>query len=260
MLGVRVLPALPIRPRPGVHPAAQPSPLPALSYPGISAAALAAVEAPNPLDLPLLRDALKPLADPVDGPLNAVLAYGKLLLAANSVVNLTGARSWDQLIPAHLVDCLTAARFLPDDARTVVDWGSGGGLPGLVWASVFPEKRLLLCERRGKRAAFLEDAAQRLELFHVEVLAGQAEELIREEGHIDVIVVRAVEALPRLLTRLQRNRVYCEALFLLAGPRWQEDWDALSDEQRSRWIVAARNPYELPAGHGARQVVVLKRR
>ena len=229
-----------------------------MSYPGIPEEALTSLEQPHPIDVGVLRQALEPLADPPDGPLGAVLDYGKLLLAANTVVNLTGARDWTTLIESHLVDCLLAAHHVPEDARCVADWGSGGGLPGLVRASVFPEKRLLLCERRGKRSAFLEDAAFRLGLFNVEVLDGQAEECLRDEGEVDVIVARAVEAPAKLLARLRRNKVRFGALLLMAGPRWLDDWENLKPELRKSWALSAQHPYSLPAERGKRYLVALK--
>ncbi len=229
-----------------------------MSFPGIPDDALAALEDPNPLDIGILRKVIEPLASPPDAPLRAVLDYSRLLLATNTIVNLTGARDWETLIEAHLFDCLTAAQFVPDDARVIADWGSGGGLPGLVWASVFPDKRVLLCERRGKRAEFLEEAVMRLELFHAEVLSGQAEEQLRMEGEIDLIVARAVEAPLKLLKRIRRNKVRFGTLFLMAGPRFDEEWDSLQEEVGGSWKLAARHPYQLPGGRGSRQVVVLK--
>ena len=229
-----------------------------MSFPGIPEEALAALEEPNPFDVGLLRKHVAPLASPPDAPLASILAYGRLLLAANQIVNLTGARDWETLIEAHLVDCLEAARFVPEDARVIADWGSGGGLPGLVWAGVFPDKRILLCERRGKRAEFLEEALMRLEFFHAEVLSGQAEEELRMEGEVDLIVARAVESPAKLLQRIRRNKVRFGTLFLMAGPRFEEDWDTLSEEVRRSWKLAARHPYSLPGERGMRQVAVLK--
>ncbi|MCH2102101.1 MAG: class I SAM-dependent methyltransferase, partial [Planctomycetes bacterium] len=110
----------------------------------------------------------------------------------------------------------------------------------------------------GKRAEFLEEALMRLELFNVEVFSGQAEEELREEGEVDLIVARAVEAPGKLLQRIRRNKVRFGTLFLMAGPRFDEDWDSLSDEVRRSWKLAARHPYTLPGDRGARQVAVLK--
>ena len=153
----------------------------------------------------LLRDVVAEFADPPDGPLARLEEYGSYLLAGNTVARLMGPRDWDGLFP-HLLDCAAAASFVPQDARTILDWGSGGGLPGLVWAILFPEKRILLAERNGKKAGFLEEAAVRLELTNVEVLHGQAEEELKHEERPDIMVARAVEPLPKLLKRIRRNR------------------------------------------------------
>jgi 16S rRNA (guanine527-N7)-methyltransferase len=61
----------------------------------------------------------------------------------------------------------------------VVDIGSGGGFPGLVWAMIEPDWRYLLVERRHKKAAFLERMVNVLGLEDVEVYAGPAEDAQR---------------------------------------------------------------------------------
>jgi len=58
----------------------------------------------------------------------------------------------------------------------VVDVGSGGGFPGLVWAAMEPDWRFLLVERRHKKGVFLERMVKHLDLAEVEVFVGRAEE------------------------------------------------------------------------------------
>ncbi|TAH38490.1 MAG: 16S rRNA (guanine(527)-N(7))-methyltransferase RsmG [Planctomycetota bacterium] len=227
-------------------------------FPGIPEQALQSLDEPNPLDVQALRAALSPLADPPEAALALLLQYGRLLLAANTVVNLTGARDWRTLIESHFLDALAAARYVPEDARRVADWGSGGGLPGLVWAIVFPEKQLMLVERTGKKADFLQAAAERLELYNVQVLRGQGEEVLREMPPPDLLVARAVEPLPRLLRRLRRNRVRYGALFLMAGPHGLQDWEALEPPDRAAWALSARHRYSPGPGRGERLLLVFK--
>lgn len=62
----------------------------------------------------------------------------------------------------------------------IVDLGSGGGLPGLVIGSEFPEASILLVDRRRKRTDFLERAVARLRWHHVDVLAADVADVIRE--------------------------------------------------------------------------------
>jgi 16S rRNA (guanine527-N7)-methyltransferase len=80
-------------------------------------------------------------------------AYGALLLDANRRVNLTGAKDAEALLP-HLLDALTLAG---DVRESLVDVGSGGGLPGIPLA-LATGARVLLVEPIAKKAAFLERA------------------------------------------------------------------------------------------------------
>ena len=102
--------------------------------------------------------------------------------------------------PALIEDCLVLVEHL-GDARSVVDVGSGGGLPGLPLKIARPELALTLIEADQAKAAFLVNACARLGLDQVEVVARRAE----EAGHdprlreaFDVAVARALAPMPVL--------------------------------------------------------------
>jgi 16S rRNA (guanine527-N7)-methyltransferase len=67
----------------------------------------------------------------------------------------------ERLRERHLLDCLRAAPLLPDEG-TVVDLGSGAGLPGIVLAIARPDLRFVLVEVRRSRAALLDEAGEGL--------------------------------------------------------------------------------------------------
>ncbi|HEY5242217.1 MAG TPA: RsmG family class I SAM-dependent methyltransferase [Polyangiaceae bacterium] len=77
-----------------------------------------------------------------------------LLQQWNARIDLTAARSDDELVDLMLADALLLAPRLPADAR-VVDVGTGAGAPGLALALLRPDLRVTLVEPLGKRAAFL---------------------------------------------------------------------------------------------------------
>ena len=77
----------------------------------------------------------------------------------------------------HILDSLRAVPHLPVGAETVVDLGSGAGLPGLPIAVVRPDLEVTLTESRQTRAAFLELAVERLRLDNVKVFPEPAEGL-----------------------------------------------------------------------------------
>jgi 16S rRNA (guanine527-N7)-methyltransferase len=112
---------------------------------------------------------------------------------------------WPGLVagpPEPLIeDCLVLLAHL-EDARTVVDVGSGGGLPGLALKISRPELELTLVEADQSKAAFLVQACARLELAHTDVVAARAEEAGRDPRHrerYDVAVARAVAPMPVLV-------------------------------------------------------------
>ena len=112
--------------------------------------------------------------------------------------------SWPGLVsdrdPALVEDSLVLLDLL-EGASSLVDVGSGGGLPGLPLKLARPELRLTLVEANRKKAAFLTHAAAVLGLEGVEVVALRAEEagrLPRLRDRFDVATARALAAMPVL--------------------------------------------------------------
>lgn len=119
--------------------------------------------------------------------------YGALLLEANKRVNLTGAKDAEALVP-HLLDALALAG---DVHESLVDVGSGGGLPGIPLA-LATGVRVVLIEPTGKKAAFLERALRECGLAG-EVLAERAEVAARNVDYREQFAcatARAVSSAP----------------------------------------------------------------
>jgi 16S rRNA (guanine527-N7)-methyltransferase len=226
-----------------------------MPFPGIPAEALSALAEPSVATQARLTEALRDSKAPPDAAAR-VLEYARLLLAANTSTNLTGARGWDDLVEAHLEDTLRALALVPPRARVLADWGSGAGLPGLVWALVRPEWNLHLVERNEKKAGFLREVAQRLAARNVQVHARQLHEILGVlVPRADAIVARAVEPLPALLARLAGERVPRIPLLWMAGPGWEGEFDALPPARRAHWRAEPLGRYALATGRGERALV-----
>lgn len=102
--------------------------------------------------------------------------YADLLLEWNRTVNLTGARTLPE-IEAQIADADVLVKVDWEAVQTVIDIGSGGGLPAIPLALALPAVRFSLLEANARKCAFLEHAAGTLELANVRVLPGRAEEL-----------------------------------------------------------------------------------
>src|SRR5438034_4905503 len=113
--------------------------------------------------------------------------------------------AWPGLVSrpaAELIDDSLVLAAHVADARRLVDVGSGGGLPGLPLKIVRPDLEVTLIEADRDKAAFLVQAAARLDLRGVEVLAVRAEDAGRDPRYreaFDVAVARALAPMPTLV-------------------------------------------------------------
>lgn len=101
-------------------------------------------------------------------------------------------RVWER----HLLNCAVVARLVPAPC-SLLDLGSGAGLPGIVLAMLLPDAEVTLLEPMARRAAFLEECVGELGLGNVAVRRARAEELAGTVT-VDVVTARAVAPLGRL--------------------------------------------------------------
>jgi 16S rRNA (guanine527-N7)-methyltransferase len=127
--------------------------------------------------------------------------YLSLLLRWNAHLNLTSLQTEDAIIISHLRESVACAGAIPQSVQTLLDFGSGAGLPGIPIAMCRPEIAVTLAESQGKKAAFLQEAIRTLGI-SVAVHAGRAETL---QPVFDCVTLRAVDKMPqavRTATRL----------------------------------------------------------
>jgi len=116
-------------------------------------------------------------------------SYVSLILRWNARVNLTAIREEDGIVSRHIVESVIVSSILPTRIETLLDFGSGAGLPGIPIAICRPEIRVTLAESQNKKAAFLMEAVRVLGLT-AKVHSGRAEEL---RVHFDCVTLRAVD-------------------------------------------------------------------
>lgn len=138
----------------------------------------------------LLTAGLKPL----DGETAAKFeAYLSLFIRWNQRLNLSSVRDEEGILTRHFVESIAVEQSLPREIATLLDFGSGGGLPGIPIALCRPEIAATLAESQGKKAAFLQEAVRVLGI-SAKVHADRAETLAQL---FSCVVLRAVEKMPR---------------------------------------------------------------
>jgi 16S rRNA (guanine527-N7)-methyltransferase len=136
------------------------------------------------------------------------------LLRDHEEANVIGTRELRGVILDHVLDSLSCFLFEPlGEARSLVDVGSGGGLPGVPIKIVEPGMRTTLVEATAKKARFLRRVVQSLSLGGVEVENARVEEIARADAHRGVYDVATARAVARLSVVAE----YCVPLLMVGG-------------------------------------------
>jgi len=133
--------------------------------------------------------------------LDRLTAFGGLLADWNRRHNLVSARSLGDVWSRHVLDSAQLTRFVPLEAKTLIDLGSGAGFPGIVVALMRPDLRVTLVEATAKKCRFLREADAILHT-GIRVLNARIEDVARVP--FDVVTARACAPLPRLAGYAQR--------------------------------------------------------
>jgi 16S rRNA (guanine527-N7)-methyltransferase len=150
--------------------------------------------------------------------LTAVLTWLQRLQEWNSRMDLTAARSPEELVDLMLADVLVLSSHIPTGAK-VVDVGAGAGAPGLGLALVRQDLHLTLVEPLGKRASFLRTVLGATGRADVAVERARGEALAGRRAW-DVAVSRAT----------------------LAPPDWLELGTTLATPRGFVWVLLAKDP------------------
>lgn len=126
-----------------------------------------------------------------------LIAYLELLVKWNKAINLTAVRDPGEMVTRHLLDSLAVIPHF--HAQRTIDVGTGGGLPGIPLALVFPERKFVLLDSNSKKTRFLVQAKASLGLENVTVVHERVE-AFRDDGGFDCIITRAFAPVADILT------------------------------------------------------------
>ena len=147
-------------------------------------------------------------------------SYCRLLWDWNSKINLTRHTDFEKFVTRDLVDSQAFARFL-SPGETVLDVGTGGGVPGVVLAILRDDLKISLCESVGKKSKAVADIVEKLEL-PIPMLNARAEDILVDRC-FDTLVIRAVARLKKLLEWFKPHWSAFGRMLVLKGPSWIDE-------------------------------------
>ena len=146
--------------------------------------------------------------------LNKLYEYKKILIKENESMNLIGKSTIDDLDERHLLDCIQIYKYLPHHEKSLMDIGTGAGLPGII-LSIIGFKNLHLVEKSPKKSFFLENCKLQLDLnYHVH------NKSITEiaDLSVDCITARAFASIEKIIT-MTKNIINKKTKFILLKGR-----------------------------------------
>ena len=151
------------------------------------------------MDAARVRELLSPYvaATPLDDSIVAKISrYLDLIVLWNARTNLTAVREPEAILQRQIGESLFAVQFVPETG-TLMDFGSGAGLPGIPIALLRPGLQVTLAESQGKKASFLREAARSIEI-PLKIWPNRVEKMPKID-QFDCVTMRAVDDSQRML-------------------------------------------------------------
>ena len=181
-----------------------------------------------------------------------LLAYAALLDKWNKTYSLTALRGAEKAVSHHLLDSLAVLPYVP--SGSLLDVGSGGGMPGIPLAIARPDLAVTLIDSNSKKTAFLRQAVIELKLSNVSVHCGRVEQY-HPALPFAAITSRAFAELADFVT-LSRHLLADDGVWLaMKGVRPEAEIAALPAGVRLRQLY----PLQVPGVDGERHVVILEK-
>ena len=183
-----------------------------------------------------------------------LLAYLDLLIKWNKAYNLTAVRDPDEMVSRHLLDSLSVVPFVAAGGDDWLDVGSGGGMPGIPLAILFPERRFTLLDANGKKTRFLTQVKLELRLANLEVVHGRVEDF-RPERPLAGIVSRAFSSLADFADWTRHLGDGETRWLAMKGQHPADELRALPADFR----LEAEHALAVPGCQGQRHLLILRR-
>lgn len=184
-----------------------------------------------------------------------LMDYLQRLVKWNKAYNLTAIRDPAEMVSRHLLDSLSILPHLDlQPGESVIDVGTGGGLPGMVLAICRPELAFTLLDSNGKKTRFLLQTSREMGLSNVTVEQARVESF-RPEAPFSVATTRAFASLPDILAN-SRHLLRPEGRVLAMKGAVTEEERAVLPTDTTTWSLI---PLAVPGlEQEARHLVVVK--
>lgn len=168
-----------------------------------------------------------------------LLDYIELIGKWNRVYNLTSIREPEKILTHHILDSLAVVPHIP--AQSILDVGSGAGLPGIPVAVALPESEVTLLDSNQKKCAFLNQVVIELALPNVKVVCARVENW-NSSSRFDLAISRAFSELQEFVAVAARLCKPGGALVAMKGAEPVAEVRLLPDAYRMSRLTRLKVP------------------
>lgn len=188
--------------------------------------------------------------DVAPGAVDGLLTYMALLKEWSGTYNLVAPRERDFLLARHVLDSLSIARWL--QPGSLLDVGTGAGLPGLPLAIIKPEMEVTLLDSAGKKIRFIRHVGRTLKLTNIHPLHQRVEALV-DSGAFANITSRAFASLKEFVEAVRPSADTNTRLLAMKGAYPGQELEELPG-----WVnVQSVEKLTVPYLHAERHLVIM---
>ena len=160
-----------------------------------------------------------------DDQVRQLLRYVEILMKWNKVYNLTAITDVKEVLLYHILDGLTVIDYL-QKAQSILDVGSGMGVPGVIIAISCPNKHVSVVDCSHKKAAFLQQVAIELKLHNLQVICRKIEDYTPERAY-DLAISRAFSSSKLFIDKTKHLQI--DTLMLMKSINVRNEMDHVLD-------------------------------
>lgn len=176
-----------------------------------------------------------------------LVAYYDELLKFNKSVNLIAASTVKNADAVHIGDSIFACQIIEkaiSNAEPIYDFGSGNGCPGIVYAILYPARKVVLVDRDVRKMEFCKHVGSVLKLQNLSVLQKGIEDL--PNGSVMNVVARGFAPFSRALLICRKQVAKGGRFFHMKGDGWANELAQMPSQVFSHWGPHLLGQYRLP--------------
>ena len=178
-------------------------------------------------------------------------------------MNLVSVREDAEIPLKHFIDALSPIPFMPHEKLSILDIGTGPGLPGIPMKIAVDEWHFFLLEASRKRISFLKETIRQLGLQNISVIHERTENLIMQKQYhqaFSVVISRATLKLPQLIETANYFLDVGGCLIAMKGNIPEKEWlESVHVAENTKLFYLETHHLRLPATNAPREILIYKK-